>query len=236
MRPAGPPSPGRVRVITGTSEATRHRPFTEAPYGPAVPTDTWSFLREFARAPLQTASVTPSSAALAAAMTEPLATLPTVGDEPVVVELGPGTGAFTRAIQARLGGRGRHLAVELNPRWADLLAGRHPGVDVVCADVRELPALLADRGLTQVDAVVSGLPWVAYAPGPDGRGLHTVITETLAASGVFTQFGYSWTRWAPPAKRQLAELRAHFAEVTTSPVVRRNLPPAVVYRARTPQV
>ncbi len=192
--------------------------------------DTWSFLREFVRSPLHTASVAPSSAALAAAMTEPLAGM----RDPVVVELGPGTGAFTRAIAERLAGRGRHLAIELNPRWADLLADRHPGVEVVRADARTLPVLLAERGLGRVDAVVSGLPWVAHAPGPDGRGLPAVIVDALADDGVFTQFGYSWTRWAPPARRQLDDLHAHFAQVTTSPVVRRNLPPAVVHTARTP--
>ena len=194
--------------------------------------DTALFMREFVRRPLSTASVAPSSPALAAAMT---ASLPASG-EPVVVELGPGTGAFTRAIQEHTGGRGRYIAVELNPGWAQLLGRRHPDVDVVRADARELPALLAERGITAVDAVVSGLPWVAYSPGPDGRGLHAVITEALAPGGVFTQFAYTWTRWAPPARRQLADLRAHFAEVTISPAVWRNFPPAVVYEARRPQL
>jgi phosphatidylethanolamine/phosphatidyl-N-methylethanolamine N-methyltransferase len=193
--------------------------------------DTGRFLREFVRDPLHTASVTPSSRALAAAMTQ---ALPVTG-EPVVVELGPGTGAFTRAIQERTGGRARHVAVELNAGWADLLTQRHPEVDVVRADARELPRLLADRGIGSVDAVVSGLPWVAYAPGPDGRGLHALIVEALAPTGVFTQFGYSWTRWMPPARRQLADLRAHFAEVATSRTVWRNVPSAVVYTARQPR-
>jgi phosphatidylethanolamine/phosphatidyl-N-methylethanolamine N-methyltransferase len=193
--------------------------------------DTGRFVREFARDPLHTASVAPSSQALAAAMVLPL---PVTG-APVVVELGPGTGAFTRAIQERTGGRARHVAVELNARWAQLLAERHPEVDVVQADARELPRLLADRGIPAADAVVSGLPWVAYSPGADGRGLHALITEALAPDGVFTQFGYTWTRWAPPARRQLADLRAHFAEVTTSRTVWRNLPPAIVHEARRPR-
>ncbi len=192
--------------------------------------DTGRFVREFVRDPLHTASVTPSSRALAAAMVRPI---PATG-EPVVVELGPGTGAFTRAIQEHTGGRARHVAVELNERWARLLADRHPEVDVVRADARELPRLLAERGITGVDAVVSGLPWVAYTPGSDGRGLHTVITDVLAPTGVFTQFGYTWTRWAPPARRQLADLHAHFAEVATTRTVWRNVPPAIVHEARHP--
>lgn len=196
--------------------------------------DTGRFLRAFARDPLHTAAVAPSSPALAAAMTAAMtASLPDTGD-PVVVELGPGTGAFTRAVQERLGGRGRHIAVERHEEWAGLLRRRFPRVDVVCADVATLPDVLADRGVTAVDAVVSGLPWVAYAPGADGRGLHASITDALAPTGVFTQFAYSWTRWAPPARRQLAELRAHFGDVVTSPTVWRNLPPAVVHRARQP--
>ncbi len=184
--------------------------------------DTARFLREFVRDPLHTAAVAPSSAALAAAMVEPLSS---TGD-PVVVELGPGTGAFTSVIQERLDGRGRHVAVERHPGWAELLARRHPGVDVVCADAGSLADVLAERGITRVDAVVSGLPWIAHSPD-----LHSAISGSLATDGVFTQFAYSWTRWAPPARRQLADLRARFGDVTTSRIVWRNLPPAVVLRA-----
>lgn len=184
--------------------------------------DTARFLHEFARDPLHTAALAPSSPALARAMTDPVA------PGAVVVELGPGTGAFTRALQDRE--PARHLAVELNPRWAELLRRRYPDVEVAPADARSLPALLAERGITGVDAVVSGLPWIAYADGT----LHRVIMDALAPAGVFTQFAYSATRWAPPARRRLAEPRAHFAQVDTTPVVWRNLPPAVVHRARTP--
>lgn len=211
-------------MIVVTDDARSPELVMEGPYGHRVAYlgDTARFLREFARDPLHTAAVAPSSAALAAAMVAPV---PAGG---VVVELGPGTGAFTRALQAR--GPARHLAVELNPRWAARLAGGYPDVDVARADAGTLPELLAERGIESVDAVVSGLPWVAYA----GGGLHRVIADALAPTGVFTQFAYSATRWAPPARRQLAELRTHFAEVTTTPVVWRNLPPAVVHRARMP--
>lgn len=195
-----------------------------------VAADVGRFVVEFARDPWHTAALAPSSAALAAAAVDPL---PLTG-EPVVVELGPGTGAFTAAVLARTGGRGRHLAVELNPRWARLLARRHPGVEVVVADAATLPALLAERGITAVDAVLSGLPWAAHRPGPDGRDLSAQVADTLAPRGCFTQFAYTWTRWAPPARRLLARLRAEFAEVQVSPTVWGNLPPAVVYAARRP--
>lgn len=155
-----------------------------------------------------------------------------VDGHPTIVELGPGTGAFTTAIQRRLAGRGRHVAVELHPEWAQLLQERHSGVEVVTGDVADLADILRDRNVTSADAVVSGLPWAAYASGT----LHSTVARVLDRQGAFTQFAYSWTRhWAPPARAQLADLRRHFAEVVTSATVWRNVPPAVVYQARQPR-
>ncbi|WP_190813582.1 class I SAM-dependent methyltransferase [Saccharopolyspora pogona] len=187
------------------------------------------FLWEFVKSPTTTAAVGPSSRSLADQMVAPI---PHRGD-PVVVELGPGTGAFTEAIQRRLGGRGRHLALELNPRWAAELGERFPAVESVCANARELPELLRQREL-RADVVVSGLPWVAHAP-VNGVPLIRLIARSLVPGGAFTQFAYTWTRWAPPARRQLADLRAEFEETVISRTVWRNLPPAVAYLARRPR-
>ncbi|PKW17212.1 class I SAM-dependent methyltransferase [Saccharopolyspora spinosa] len=187
------------------------------------------FLWEFVKSPTTTAAVGPSSLSLAEQMVAPI---PHRGD-PVVVELGPGTGAFTEVIQRRLGGRGRHLALELNPRWSAELGERFPAVESVCANARELPELLRQREL-RADVVVSGLPWVAHAP-MDGVPLIRLIARSLVPGGAFTQFAYTWTRWAPPARRQLADLRAEFEETVISRTVWRNLPPAVAYLARRPR-
>ncbi|MDP4508373.1 MULTISPECIES: class I SAM-dependent methyltransferase [unclassified Nonomuraea] len=186
------------------------------------------FLWEFVRSPLRTASVLPSSARLAAQM---VVGVPERG-EPVVVELGAGTGAFTSAIQRRLGGCGRHIVVELNDRFAAEIARAYPSVEVVCEDAAHLPGLLARLGVGPVDVVVSGLPWVAYAGQPP---LIESVARVLSPAGVYTQFAYNWTRWAAPARRLLGGLRTEFEEVVTSTTVWRNLPPAVVYLARRPR-
>lgn len=187
------------------------------------------FVREFVKSPTTTAAVGPSSRRLARRMVD---AVPVSGD-PVVVELGPGTGAFTREIQHRLNGRGRHLTVELNERWARELGERFPKVESVCADAHGLPGVLAERAV-QADAVVSGLPWAAHVER-DGRSLVGVIAESLAPDGVFTQFAYTWTRWAAPARRLRAQIGEAFAEVEVSPTVWRNVPPAVAYVARRPR-
>jgi phospholipid N-methyltransferase len=188
------------------------------------------FLREFARDPRLIASVTPSGAALARQMVLPV---PMRG-QPVVVELGPGTGPVTQAIRQRLAGRGRHLAVELNPRLARVLADRWPEVEVVEGDAVDISKILANRGLGRADVVVSGLPWTVF-PDSAARPLVTAVADVLADNGTFAQFTYAATRWAAPARRQLARLRASFEEVVVGRTVWRNLPPAVVLFARRPR-
>ncbi|WP_432956144.1 class I SAM-dependent methyltransferase [Micromonospora haikouensis] len=189
------------------------------------------FLREFLRDPFTVAAVAPSGGPLADLVTAPV---PDAG-EPLVVELGPGTGAFTAAIQRRLAGRGHHLAVEVNERFAGLLADRYPGVDVAVADARDLGAVLAQRGHRRADVIVSGLPWAAFAGGQQDELLHAV-TDALAPDGAFTTFGYTLARWAPPARRLRRALGDRFEEVVTGRTVWANLPPAFVYFCRRPRV
>jgi phospholipid N-methyltransferase len=195
-----------------------------------VTDDALRFFREFARAPLSVGAIAPSSAALARDI---CATVPEGGD-PVVVELGPGTGAFTDVIQRRLGGRGHHLAVELNPVFAGRLADRYPGLDVAVSDAARLGDLLGERGLGQADVIVSGLPWAAFSAGRQGSVLDAV-RRVMAPDGAFTTFAYVHALWAPPARRLRSALRATFEEIVVGRTVWRNVPPALVYHARRPR-
>jgi len=188
-------------------------------------------LREFLRDPTGIAAVMPSSAAMAAVLS---VSIPESG-EPVIVELGAGTGACTGVIQHRLGGRGRHVAVEVNPTLAELLTERYPNVEVVCGGAKDLPEFLADRGTPSADVIISTLPWVAFAPSATQRPLLATLVESLVSGGAYTQAAYAWTRWAPAARRQLRQLQASFEEVVISETIWRNVPPARAYIARRPR-
>ena len=76
------------------------------------------FAREFVRSPIHTAALFPSLGPLCR---QAIAPLPEHGD-PVVVDLGAGTGQVTELLVERLAGRGRHIAVEFNPRMAEVPA------------------------------------------------------------------------------------------------------------------
>ncbi|MEU0480378.1 SAM-dependent methyltransferase [Streptosporangium sp. NPDC006013] len=193
--------------------------------------DTTLFLGQWIRSPGTVGAVAPSSRRLAEAVASPV---PHRGD-PVIVELGPGTGVFTAEIQRRLGGRGHHMAVEINPRLADFLAARNPGVDVVTDDAARLPQLLRERGLARADVIVSGLPWAAFSDETQGR-LLDAVTAIMGPHTAFTTFAYSFAKHLPPARRFRKRLIDTFEEVVAGRTVWGNVPPAFVYHTRRPRL
>lgn len=196
----------------------------------AVPADPRrAFLAAFVRRPGTMGAVTPSSVRLSAVLTSIVST----AGSPVVVELGPGTGAVSAAIDQRLPAGARHLAVELDAAMVDYLGRTRPGMEVVHGDARHLGTLLAQRGVAHVDAVVCGLPWALF----DEPTQHAVLTEVGAAigpTGAFSTFAYLSGMALPAARRFRRTLRARFEEVIVSATVWRNVPPAFVYVCRRP--
>ncbi|BBG00747.1 MULTISPECIES: class I SAM-dependent methyltransferase [Pseudonocardia] len=187
------------------------------------------FLGAWVRNPVRVGAVWPSSRRLS----EKLARVAPGHGTPVVVELGPGTGAVTAEVARRLSPEGRHLAVELDPGMARYLQRRHPDVEVVNGDARKLGELLAERGIEQVDAVVSGLPWSLFDQAGQQEILGQVV-DVIGEHGAFTTFAYSHTLPMRSARRFRATLQDTFDEVVTTRTVWRNVPPAFCFICRRP--
>ncbi|MFC7340403.1 class I SAM-dependent methyltransferase [Saccharopolyspora griseoalba] len=189
------------------------------------------FLERAARNPGAVGAVAPSSPALAR---EIAAVVPRTGS-PTVVELGPGTGALSTAIADRLPAGGRHLAIELDDGMVEHLRGELPWLDVIQGDASQLGALLADAGVHQVDAVVSGLPWSIFP----GKLQHEILREVggvLRPGGAFTTFAYAHALGMAGARQFRRRLDVCFDEVVTSRTVWRNVPPARIYVCRRPNL
>lgn len=185
------------------------------------------FLWEFARDPRSTGAIGPSSPELAEAMVRDMG----IEAAELVVELGAGTGAFTSAIQVRLAAAARFMAMELNPRLAESLGDMFAPeqVDIVCASAEHLCRHL-DRGeVGQVDAVISGLPWV-FIPTAQQRVILQEIRRALRPGGRFATFAYAHAAWLPSGVKFRRELRRVFPKCRILPIVWRNLPPAFIYR------
>lgn len=175
------------------------------------------FLRVWARSPLATAAQAPSGAALASEMAAAV--------EPqrpgLILELGAGTGAFTRALLARGVAEERLVLVEPEPRFAALLRGRYPRARIIQTDARRVPALLAKEG-ERLAATISGLPLLQW-PAPERLRL-VLRCLHLSGGGGFVQFTYMPGSPVPFAGRGLR------ARVTRT--IWRNLWPARVWTYR----
>ncbi len=187
------------------------------------------FLTTFLRNPRTTGSVIPSSLALARRMIETL----DLEQADTIVEVGPGTGAFTGTILERAKPGAKVIAVELDEGFAAALRNRFPGLDIAHDSAEALPKILAERGLTSADAVVCSLPWTNLPDGVAERILAAIRTS-LRPGGGFATYVYLSGVWMPAAWKFRSRLTKTFGTITRSPVVWANVPPAFVCRARTP--
>jgi phosphatidylethanolamine/phosphatidyl-N-methylethanolamine N-methyltransferase len=181
----------------------------------------------FLKHPRTVGAISPSSRALARAVVAEIE--PRGGEH--IVELGPGTGAFTEAIVSRMGGTGRLLVVELDPALAARVRARWPAIDCACASAESLESLVADRRLTPVDHVISGLPF-ASLPGATTRRILDAIARTLRSGGTFTTFQYVHAYLMPPAIAFRSEMSARMGGAPRRQLVLANIPPAWVFSWR----
>jgi phosphatidylethanolamine/phosphatidyl-N-methylethanolamine N-methyltransferase len=183
------------------------------------------FFQAFIREPASMGALSPSSRSLAKAMIQGF----TLAAADTVIEMGPGTGAFTGLIRNKIGKRTTFIALELDPLHARSLRRRFPDITVYNDSAERMPDYLALHGKSKANYIVSGIPWANLPPGEQEKILDSVLT-CLAPGGVFTTFAYVHARWFPKARGFRRSLEQHFTRVETSPVVWGNLPPAFVYR------
>jgi phospholipid N-methyltransferase len=184
------------------------------------------FLGAFLRMPARTGSLAPSSPSLARAMLYGC----DLRRAKTVVELGPGTGAFTRFIVDRLPKQSRFIALELEDRHVRRLRERFPRVRVYRDSAERIQRYLPQSS-RKADYIISGLPWANIHVQVQVRILDAILAS-LSPSGMFTTFAYWHARWLPRARQFRERLEQHFAEVKVSRVIWKNVPPAVVYRCR----
>lgn len=177
-------------------------------------------------------AVAPSSRYLTQAMVDPLP----LRRARVVVELGCGTGAVTRALLNEMSRESLLLAFEINPRFANYLKQQipDPRLVVIAASAENIRKEVYGRGFKHVDAVCSSL---ALSLMPD-KLKHDILSESsgvLQRSGVFTQYlyvhGLQWQGGRPSLFGGASVLRRHFRDVKQT-IVWPNLPPAFVYTCR----
>jgi phospholipid N-methyltransferase len=144
-------------------------------------------------------------------------------DARLVVELGAGTGVYTRELLRRLRPDASLLAFEIDPKLAAALSAEidDPRLRLLTASAEEVEDHLDGAG---VDVLVSALPFTSLPPAVRRRVLD-MCPAILAPSGVMLVLQYS-----PLIKN---ELERRFASVERR-LSLLNLPPAFLFRCSKP--
>ena len=178
------------------------------------------FLRSFLDGPRRVGAVLPTSLRTVRATLD----MAPVAQARCVVELGAGTGPYTREIVRRLRPDARLLAFELDPALAERLAAEvtDPRVRVIADSAANLDAHLDGR---RPEVIVSGLPFTSL-PGPVRREILHAARRALADDGVMLVLQYS-PFIQPELERLFGSVRRRLSLL--------NVPPAVLFACRTPE-
>lgn len=138
----------------------------------------------------------------------------------VIVELGAGTGPITDILLKKVKPHTRLLIVEIEADFCDRLRKRFPHAEIVQGDAAHLDKLLADRGVGQVDHVVSGLPMPSI-PHAVRKSIFESSMKCMGPEGIFRQLTVMpYVYW---------KFYRHYFEHVSFKLVPVNLPPAGVY-------
>ena len=179
-------------------------------------------------------AVAPSSRYLTRAMLKPLS----LEKARLVVEIGSGTGALTKALLKLIPSDASLLAFEINSSFCRYLRSNFsdPRLDVINASAETLAQELHRRGHDRVDAVVSSLA-LGLMPDPERFAFLSGLASLLGDSAVFTQYQYFHGLQFTNGKFRRFDLRRllqrYFRSVQMK-VIWRNLPPAFVFICREP--
>ncbi len=165
----------------------------------------------------KTGAIAPSGKHLARTMARYVGTL---SPGQVIVELGPGTGVFTRELVRRYPAN-PVIAIEFNPVFVKRLRLTLPNATIVEGCASRLGEHLDVLGIDHqnVAAVVSGLPLLAL-PKDLSQRIFAAVATVLPPGTRFIQFTYSaraWRRFNPEGFRPQPSRKVWF-----------NFPPAVV--------
>lgn len=208
--------------------------FHPGPSPASQPSGKTLFARRFLENPSQVGSLLPSSQALTLEMTRYC--LPQQeGRKRRILEIGAGTGAFTRKIIDNMGPEDTFDVVELDPQFAKALKEEFQHVSNVT--VHEID-ILDFFPVEPYDVIVSGLPLNAFGPGMVDHILRKYI-ELSKENGIFSYFDYPMVAKLKKScllgnrKRNFSrvlQLKQAFADAyqVESKVVPANVPPARV--------
>ena len=183
------------------------------------------FSKQVARQPQSTGAIAPSSRLLARQVVQNA----NLSQAQTVVELGPGTGAFTEEILKQLNPEALFFALELNRVFVEATRNRCPEARVYHDAASSLPEHLLKNKRSHADCIISSLPWTIFNETEQNNILNA-ITNSLKPGGVLVSIVYLGASFRSRGRCFINNLDVHFSSFSHTHTVWQNLPPAKIYR------
>ncbi|MBJ8204112.1 methyltransferase domain-containing protein [Bacillus cereus] len=180
-----------------------------------------TFLHEFIKHPKHTGAIAPSSKKLAKKMVDVI----DFNRAKCIVELGPGTGVFTKEIMKRKKKETIFLLIEINEVFCKKLKRKfkdEQNVIVVHGSAENIKKYMEEFNIKCIDYILSGLPFTSLPEEVSKRILNNAM-EVIHENGEFITFQYSLV------KKGFIE---HFFPEITLEKVWLNFPPAYVFSCK----
>lgn len=179
------------------------------------------FLQAFLKNPLHVGAITPSSPELAWEMIEGI-----VPDEQnIIVELGVGTGSFTKIINEIVPDDKSYLGIEINRSFIKSLKKEYPKLKFICGDAAKLGKLHEKSDLGKVGYIISGIPFVSL-PNDVGDEILHQISCFMDKGCMFRTFQYAHGYYMPSAVKLRKFMKARYGRAKKSQLIMKNVPPA----------
>lgn len=145
-------------------------------------------------------------------------------DEVCIIELGAGTGAFTKHILKKLPKNGKLIVLEVNPSFVAILKDsiRDDRVHIIRGDAKDLGTRWSSFSKNSPDYIVSSLPLGNFSK-KDRQEILDSISKTLGRKGIYLQFQYLMASYF------------HIKKIFNMQIVGyeyKNLPPAFIYKCQ----
>lgn len=173
------------------------------------------YLKQWIKNPLRLGSIAPSSKETAAFIIKHIR----VGNG-FIVELGAGTGSFTKALLESGIPMNRLVCVEIDPHFCDYLSKRFPGLTVYCGNAADLENLLPKEVIGNVLTTVSSIPFLSI-PKQLREDIVLSALNIMPNDGRFIQVSYSPVSPVPWQKLGLVQHRYG--------LVWKNIPPINIF-------
>jgi len=178
------------------------------------------FLKTFFKERKQVGAVAPSSRFLVKKMCDKI----DFKTAKVIIELGPGTGVFTKEILNRAAADAKIFVFELNEDFYKVLAKKIDDKRIILVNksAENLNSVLSKHQIANADAVLSSLP-LTVIPEPIRSNILKASHDILKPNGLYVQYQYSLSA-KKQIEKQFGKLNLHFSLI--------NIPPAFIYVAK----